>query len=48
MRIFWAKEALLRLQEIEEYISKDNSIVAMEFVDKFISMAETIREIVIK
>ena len=42
MRIFWANEALLRLQEIEEYISKDNSIVAMEFVDKLISVAETI------
>jgi addiction module RelE/StbE family toxin len=42
MKIFWTKEALLRLQEIEEYISKDNSIVAMEFVDKLISVAETI------
>ncbi|MHB8339496.1 MAG: type II toxin-antitoxin system RelE/ParE family toxin [Ignavibacteriaceae bacterium] len=42
MKIFWTKEALLRLQEIEEYISKDNPIVAMEFVDKLISVAETI------
>ena len=42
MKIFWTKEALLRLQEIEEYISKDNPIVAMEFVDKLIPVAETI------
>lgn len=42
MKIFWTKEALLRLQEIEEYISRDNPIVAIEFVDKLISVAETI------
>lgn len=42
MRIFWTNEALLRLQEIEEYISKDNSIAAIEFIDKLISIAETI------
>ncbi len=42
MKIFWTKESLHRLQEIEEYISKDNPIVAMEFVDKLISVAETI------
>jgi len=43
LKIFWTKEALLRLQEIEEYISKDNPIVAVEFIDKLISVAETIR-----
>ena len=42
MKIFWTKEALLRLQEIEEYISRDNPIVALEFIDKLISVAETI------
>ena len=42
MKLFWTKEALLRLQEIEEYISKDNQIAAVEFVDKLISVAETI------
>ena len=42
MKIFWTKEALLRLQEIEEYISIDNPIAAIEFVDKLISVAETI------
>ena len=42
MKIFWTKEALLRLQDIEEYISRDNHIVAIEFVDKLISLAETL------
>jgi len=42
MKMFWTKEALLRLQDIEEYISRDNSIVAIEFVDKLISLAETL------
>jgi addiction module RelE/StbE family toxin len=42
MKILWTKEALLRLQEIEEYISRDNSAAAIEFVDKLISAAETL------
>lgn len=42
MELFWTKEALLRLQDIEEYISRDNPVVAIEFVDKLISAAETI------
>jgi toxin ParE1/3/4 len=44
MKIFWTKEALLRLQEIEEYISRDNPISAIEFVDKLITVAETIND----
>ena len=42
MKIFWTKEALLCLKEIEEYISRDNSIIAIEFVDKLILLAETL------
>jgi addiction module RelE/StbE family toxin len=42
MKIFWTKEALLRLQEIEEYISKDNPLMAIEFVDKLIALTETL------
>ena len=42
MKIFWTKEAFLRLQDIEEYISRDNPIAAIEFVDKLISLAETL------
>ncbi|MCJ7651863.1 MAG: type II toxin-antitoxin system RelE/ParE family toxin [Candidatus Lokiarchaeota archaeon] len=42
MKIFWTKEALLRLEEIEKYISKDKPIAAIEFVDKLITFAETL------
>lgn len=42
MKLFWTKEALIRLKEIEEYISNDNPFVAIEFVNKLISLAETI------
>ena len=42
MKLFWTKESLLRLREIEEYISKDNPVAAVEFVDKLISVAESI------
>jgi toxin ParE1/3/4 len=42
MKLIWTKEALLRQQEVEEYISRDNPIAAADFVDKLISLAETI------
>jgi toxin ParE1/3/4 len=42
MKLVWTKEALLRLLEIEEYISRDNPVAAVDFVDKLISLAETI------
>ena len=42
MKILWTKESLIRLQEIEEYISRDNPIVAIEFVDDLIKIAETL------
>jgi toxin ParE1/3/4 len=42
MKLVWTKEALHRLLEIEEYISRDNPNAATEFVDKLISLAETI------
>ncbi|NWG26961.1 MAG: type II toxin-antitoxin system RelE/ParE family toxin [Ignavibacteriaceae bacterium] len=44
MKFIWTKESLLRLQEVEEYISRDNPIAAEDFVDKLISLAETIVE----
>jgi len=42
MKLVWTKEALHRLLEIEEYISRDNPVAAADFVDKLISLAETI------
>ena len=44
MKLSWTREALIRLQEIEEYIFRDNPQVAAEFIDKIISVAETIPE----
>lgn len=42
MKLIWTKEALLRLQEIEEYISLDKPAAAIEFVDKLITVTETL------
>lgn len=42
MKLYWTREALIRLQEIEDYISKDNPIAAIDFVNKLISLAEKI------
>lgn len=42
MKIFWTEEALHRLQEIEEYISRDNPIAAIAFVDNLLTIAETL------
>ena len=42
MKLSWTKESLVRLQEIEEYISQDNIQSAINFIDKLISVAETI------
>ncbi len=42
LKILWTREALLRLREIEEDISRDNPSVAVEFVEKLISVVETL------
>jgi addiction module RelE/StbE family toxin len=40
MKIKWSHEALERLIEIEEYISKDSPARAIKFVDQLIEHAE--------
>jgi addiction module RelE/StbE family toxin len=40
MKIRWSYEALERLIEIEDYISKDSSVRAIQFVDQLIENAE--------
>jgi toxin ParE1/3/4 len=40
MKIRWSHEALERLIEIEDYISKDSSVRAIQFVDQLIEHAE--------
>jgi plasmid stabilization system protein ParE len=42
IKLYWTKEALTRLQEIEKFIARDNPKVAIEFTDKLISISETI------
>ena len=44
MKVFWTKAALHRLQEIEEYISKDNAAAAISFADKLILLSETLSD----
>ena len=42
MKLFWTKEAINRLSEIEKYISRDNPKTSVEFVDKLILLAESL------
>ena len=42
MKIKWTKEALFNIQEIEDYISQDNSTAAVKFTDKLISLVKDI------
>ena len=44
MKIRWSQEALDRLIEIEEYISKDSRDRAIKFVDQLIEHADLLSE----
>ena len=44
MKLLWTKESLIKLQEIETYISSDNPIAAIELIDKIILLAESLTE----
>jgi toxin ParE1/3/4 len=44
MDIIWTQEALDRLIEIEDYISKDSPDRAVRFVDQIIGRAESLYE----
>jgi toxin ParE1/3/4 len=44
LKLLWTEEALERLKEIEEYISRDNPVAAVEFIDKLISLTVTITD----
>lgn len=43
-KIRWTHESLKRLIEIQEYISKDSPVRAMEFVDRLIEHAESLSD----
>lgn len=40
MKIYWSKEAQLNIKEIEDYISQDNPIAALNLTDKLILLVE--------
>lgn len=44
MKLLWTKESLIKLQEIESYISSDNPQEVIELIDKIISFAESLSE----
>ena len=42
MKLVWTKESLTRLKEIEKYIAADNPRAALAFIDKIISVVESL------
>lgn len=44
MKIYWTKESLLNLQDIEYFTSKDNPNAAIKLTDKLISLVEDLIE----
>ncbi|MGD1007899.1 MAG: type II toxin-antitoxin system RelE/ParE family toxin [Ignavibacteriaceae bacterium] len=42
MKVFWTKESIQHLKEIELYISRDNQNAAEKFIDKLVGLAETL------
>jgi addiction module RelE/StbE family toxin len=44
MKIFWTREALARLREINSYISKDNPEASEVFVNDLVSAAESLAQ----
>ena len=44
MQIIWTREALDRLTDIEDYISKDSPVRAIKFVNYLIDQGETLKD----
>ena len=42
MKVFWTKESIDRLNEIELYIARDNPNAAIKFIDNLISLADNL------
>ena len=40
MKINWTKEAMINLQQIEDFISADNPNAALQLIDKLISLTK--------
>lgn len=44
MKVFWTKESIDRLNEIEFYIARDNPNAAIRLIDYLISLGESLSE----
>lgn len=44
MKVVWTKEAIIKLNQIEDFISIDNPIAAVNLVDKLIELAEKLKK----
>jgi len=44
MEIVWSNSALLRLEEIGDFIAKDSKVHAITFVDRLIESVEQLRD----
>ena len=44
MKVFWTRESVKRLNEIEEYIARNNPDLAIKFIDNLILHTETLSE----
>ncbi len=42
MKVFWTKESIDRLNEIELYIAQDNPDAVIKFIDSLISLTENL------
>jgi len=42
MKVFWTKESINRLREIENYIARDNTNAAIKFIDNLILLTENL------
>lgn len=43
MKVIWTKESIINLNQIEDFISEDNPIAAVNLVDKLIEMTEKLK-----
>lgn len=44
MKVLWVKEAVIRLREIQAYISSDNPAAAKKFIKKLIELGESLSD----
>ncbi|MEO8233443.1 MAG: type II toxin-antitoxin system RelE/ParE family toxin [Ignavibacteriota bacterium] len=43
MKVIWTKESIINLNQIEDFISEDNPIAAVNLIDKLIALTEKLK-----